>query len=85
MADIQIEARIRAFLAERYASREEVDRLRKGESLLGAGIMDSLGVVELAHYVADTFEVEVNPKDLIPEYFDSIAGLERFLEERTRR
>lgn len=85
MFDLGIEAQIRKFLAERYASPAEVARLGRGDSLLNAGIMDSLGVVELAHFVSDEFEIEVRPQDLVPEYFDSIAGLEKFLAARRQK
>jgi len=48
------------------------DALRLDETLLGNGILDSLGIVHLAAFVEDTFGVVVPDDALVPENFGTI-------------
>lgn len=51
-------------------------------SLLESGIVDSLGVLDLVGFVEEQFGIEVQDDDLVPENFDSIDALTRFVKER---
>ncbi|HZU38293.1 MAG TPA: acyl carrier protein [Gemmataceae bacterium] len=44
-------------------------------SLLGEGIMDSTGVLELVLFVEETFGIRVADDEILPENFDSIARI----------
>jgi acyl carrier protein len=48
-------------------------------SFLEEGIIDSVGFMELVAYVQQTFGFEVGPQDLVPENFDSVNKLARYI------
>jgi acyl carrier protein len=54
-------------------------------SLLGEGIIDSTGVLELVTFVEKQFGIEVADEELVPENFDSIAGLSAFVRLKTAK
>jgi len=52
------------------------------ESLLDAGIIDSLAVLELAAFLEERFGIEVGEDDLVPENFDSFRAMSEFVRAR---
>jgi acyl carrier protein len=56
--------------------------LTSESSLLESGIVDSLGVLDLVGFIEEQFGIEVQDDDLVPEHFDSIDALTRFVQGR---
>ena len=50
--------------------------------MLDSGIVDSLGVLDLVGFIEEQFGIEAQDDDLVPENFDSIDALTRFVKER---
>ena len=80
-ADDEIAESIREFIKIRFplASSKE---LTADLSLLDSGIVDSLGVLDLVGFIEERFGIEAQDEDLVPENFDSITALTRFVNER---
>jgi len=72
---------IHGFIKQRFplASSKE---LTQELSLLDSGIVDSLGVLDLVGFIEEQFGIEAGDEDLVPENFDSIEALTRFVKER---
>jgi acyl carrier protein len=72
---------IHGFIKQRFplASSKE---LTQDLSLLDSGIVDSLGVLDLVGFIEEQFGIEAQDDDLVPENFDSIESLARFVRER---
>lgn len=51
-------------------------------SLLGQGIIDSTGVLEMVVFVEDAFGIAVADEEVVPENFDSIAALAAYVEDK---
>ncbi|RMH42314.1 MAG: acyl carrier protein [Deltaproteobacteria bacterium] len=51
-------------------------------SLLDAGIIDSTGVLEVIGFIEDTFQVEVDDEEMIPENLDSVNAIAAFVERK---
>lgn len=49
------------------------------ESLLEAGLLDSLGMMELVEVLKQRFAITVGDHELTPENLDSISGITGFL------
>ena len=49
------------------------------ESLLESGILDSMRMLDLLGFLEKTFEIEVEDDELMPDNFDSISAMVRFL------
>jgi acyl carrier protein len=50
------------------------------DSLLGRGIIDSMGVLELVAFVETEYGIRVPDEDLLPSNFDSVAGLAAYID-----
>ncbi len=53
-------------------------------SLFRTGIVDSFGLFELVEYVEQQFGITVGDEDVVPDNFESIATIVRFVGERQR-
>jgi acyl carrier protein len=51
-------------------------------SLMEQGIVDETGVLELVMFVEETYGIQVDEADLIPENFDSIDRISSYIAER---
>jgi acyl carrier protein len=79
MATESSEIRIRAFILDQFPlarKRGIGDR----DPLLGNGILDSLGILEVVAFVESEFDITVADEDLLPESFESISSIARFVE-----
>lgn len=73
--------KVRAFIDGRFAGA----RTRSDEdSLLDSGVIDSLGILDLAGWLDETCGVELGDDDLTATNFDSVAAIVRFLESKSR-
>ncbi len=79
MADIASE--LRSFLAERFLFGE-VGLCGDDDSLVDAGILDSMGVLELIAHLEERYRIEISNDELIPENLDTISRLRTFLEKK---
>ncbi|HXJ84919.1 MAG TPA: acyl carrier protein [Candidatus Methylomirabilis sp.] len=51
-------------------------------SLLDAGVIDSVGILELLAFLEQTFGIRISDEELSPEHFDSVEALVRFVEAK---
>jgi acyl carrier protein len=71
------EAQIRKVIAGVAKKPADVER---DESLFDCGFLDSFALVELVSGLEKAFGIKIPNADLIPQRFDSIARIERYLE-----
>ncbi len=50
-------------------------KVQYDDVLLESGIIDSLGVMEIVHYLVDRFEIEIDEDDLVPENFRTVRSI----------
>ncbi len=53
------------------------------QSLLGSGILDSTGILELVSYIEERFELKFLDEELIGENFDTIARIAAIVKKKT--
>lgn len=80
--DRHIETAIRGFIATDLLYSEEGFTHGDDVSLLRERIIDSLGVVELAAFLARRFGVRVEQNEVRPENFDSVTRLAAFVRSK---
>lgn len=68
---------IRSFLTENFLLDD--DEIDDETSLIGSGIIDSTGAMEVVAYLEETFAIEVDDEDLVADNLDSIARLTRYV------
>jgi acyl carrier protein len=78
-----VEQTLRGYLRDNFLFADEADsRLGADDSFLELGVLDSQGVMELVGFVETTWRFTVPDHDLVPEHFDSLAGIRRYVEQR---
>lgn len=80
-----IRAQIRRYILENFLFTDDEARLRDDASFLEEGIVDSTGVLELVMFVEETFGIEVPDEEILPENFDSVERLTRYVEAKLRQ
>lgn len=68
--------RIREFLKQTFFYSGE---LHDDESLLGRGIIDSTGVLEVVGFLETEFGIEVADEEMLPENLDSVRQLVEYV------
>ena len=77
---VSVETAVRSFLKDQLG--KDVTRVGPDDSLLEAGVVDSMGVMQLVTYLETNFGITVPDDDLMPENFDSIAAIVAFVNRR---
>jgi acyl carrier protein len=78
----QIDLTLRNFVIENFLYGDRNASLDNNDSFLEKGIVDSTGVLELVSYLEESFGVKVEDEEIIPDNFDSIATLTRYIERK---
>ncbi len=76
---ISTETLIQNFILENLLFTDDASQLPVNASFLEEGIVDSTGVLELVMFVEETFDVTVEDEEIVPENFDSVAQLTRYV------
>jgi acyl carrier protein len=61
---------------------DETKVIDENVSLLGSGIVDSTGILELIIFLENTFQVKFADNELVADNFDSIANITSFLSRK---
>lgn len=78
-------AKLRQYIAHNLLFSDDGFTYDDDASLLEAGIVDSLGVMELVLFVEEAFGVKVEDQDVTPDNFDSINKLADYVCSRMAR
>lgn len=76
---MDVKQQIRQFVAENFLFSNNGFDLDDDESFLEAGVVDSLGVLELVTFVEEEFDVQVPDEDIVPDNFDSVDNLATYI------
>jgi acyl carrier protein len=72
---MDIAQQIRNFIAQNSLFQPDANDLDARASLIGAGVIDSTGVLELVAWLEEQFGISVEDAEVIPENLDTIAAL----------
>lgn len=67
---------------ERRLKGKQLD-LRDDTSLLNSGVIDSGGVFELVEFVEAQFKIKVEDDEVVPEHFESIDSMTKFVQSKS--
>ena len=76
--DQETQAAIRSYVVDSFLLGDD-EGLDDEASLIESGIVDSTGIVEIVTFLEETFGIEVDDDDLVPDNLDSIARLTAFV------
>jgi acyl carrier protein len=69
----EVQRAIRDYIVESFLLDD--DELDLDTSLIGSGTIDSTGMMEIVAFIEETYGLEVDERDLVPENFDSVSRL----------
>lgn len=75
-----IQQELRQFIASELG--RDVTGVADGESLLEAGVIDSMGVLELVSFIEKQYRIAVSEDEMMPENFDSVDAMAAFIDRR---
>ncbi len=76
--------KIAAFIAQNHGSPEGAHLLDPEESLMAAGLIDSLGILKLIAFIEGEFNIELQPDEVNLQNFASLASITRLVEARLK-
>lgn len=79
---MEMKDQIRSFVAENFLFSNNGFDLDDDESFLEAGVVDSLGVLELVTFVEENFDVAVADDEIVPANFDSVNNLVTYISTK---
>jgi acyl carrier protein len=79
---MSVESLIRNYILESFLFTDDGSQLQDDVSFLEEGVVDSTGVLELVMFVEETFGIEVDDDEVVPENFDSVEQLARYIRLR---
>ena len=73
---------IRGFIETSFLFREGRQGLADDESLLGAGLIDSTGILELVSYLESEVGIVVQDEEIVPENLDSVGQIAAYVDRK---
>ena len=77
---MDIRQAIHDYLVRELAAERE--SFAPDENLLAQGIIDSMGILNLATFLESQFGIETTDDDLVPENFETLEALRAFVERK---
>ncbi|MCZ7547130.1 MAG: acyl carrier protein [Anaerolineae bacterium] len=78
---MSVKEQIRQFIVNEFLFGQN-GTLEDSASLLDAGILDSMGVLQTLFYLEETFGIQVEDDEVMPDNIDSIDNLANFVARK---
>lgn len=82
--DDDIKGVLKKFIIKNYLLGAENAELGYDDSFLGEGIIDSIGIIELVRFIEAGYGIKTKPADIVPENFDTLNNLERYINKKLK-
>ena len=82
MEPAAIASNVSKFIRTNFLFNEQA-KLNEQESLLGAGVIDSTGILELICYLEETYNLKFEDDELVADNVDSIERISNFIAKKT--
>ena len=70
------------FIKQNLFSGQSDTPLSADDDLLGSGLVDSMGMMQLITFIEEQFEFKIPFEDMTIENFMTVGDIERYLTER---
>jgi len=71
---------IREFVRSKLSKKKNHTAIDDKDNIIEAGIIDSLGIMQLVEFIENKFSLKVKDEDIIPDNFESIETISSFVE-----
>jgi acyl carrier protein len=72
---------VREFIVDNFLFGEE-EKLQDETPFFESGIVDSTGILEIVSFLEETFSINVEDEDLVPENFSSVITIDQYLKRK---
>jgi acyl carrier protein len=79
---MDVKNRVRQYIVDSILMVSDGTELSDRTSLLERNILDSTGVLELASFLEETFQIEVADHELVPANLDTLEGIAAYVERK---
>jgi acyl carrier protein len=79
---MEIEEQVRGYILENFLYTDDPSELSDDQSLFDSGVVDSTGVLELVSFIEDSYGVQVDDTELIPDNFDSVEKISAYIKRK---
>ena len=76
-----IREQVRAFISKNFYLPDPA-ALTDDASFLDGGIVDSTGILEVVAFLEETFKIQVNDEELVPQNLDSVGAIVSFVQRK---
>ena len=75
---------LRTFIVDSFMFGDTSDQFSfsDDDSFIERGIVDSTGILELVSFVEETYSIQIDDEELVPDNLDSILRLAAFIERK---
>lgn len=73
---------IKHYLLKNFLFTSDENALGEDDSLVRGGILDSTGIYELIMHIEESFGFTVPPEEMVPDNFDTIALIDRYVASK---
>lgn len=73
---------VRHFLADRFLFDPDA-HIDPTASLIGTGVLDSTGAMELVFFLEEKFGISVGDTELVPDNLDSLQKIAAYVQRKT--
>ena len=77
-----IERNIREFIVSNFLFGVDDGSLKREDSFLQNGVIDSTGVLELVGFLEQSYKIEVSDHELVPVNLDSIQNVAAYVSRK---
>jgi acyl carrier protein len=77
---MSVAAEVEEFILEELMTGSAVDAIDHDEDLLGTGVVDSHGLMQLVAFLRERYGVVVPDEELTPANFQTIAAIDAFVQ-----
>lgn len=77
----ELQRQLRSYIVDNYFFDRHT-AFSDSDSFLALGIIDSTGVLELVSHLEESFGVVIDTEEIVPDNFDSVEQLARFVRRK---
>jgi acyl carrier protein len=75
----EVTSRVRGYITENFLYMRPNFTIGDDDSLLGNGIIDSMGVIEVITFIQQEFEITIDDEDITEENLGTLAAIARYV------
>ena len=79
MKEADVRERVWTFVVENFLYMRPTFKVGPDDSLLGRGVFDSLGILDVIGFLEDSFGIKVEQQEITAANFDTLNAIARFV------